>query len=90
MNVTTVHGIICMVNSSNDYSCRDYPLPLPHRHCDAWIYNHEGERQHTVFLARESRPADYCDCTHPRFSCYGVVLRMVGTLYHAFAGGQIQ
>jgi hypothetical protein len=38
-------------------------------------------------MARESRKADDRDRAHPWFSCHGVVLWMVGTLYHAFAGG---
>ena len=90
MNVTTVHGIICMVNPSNNYRCRDYPFPVPHWHCDAWIYDLKRERHYTIFLAHESRPADYRCCTHPRFSCHGVVLRMVGTLYQVFAKRRIQ
>jgi hypothetical protein len=40
-------------------------------------------------MARESRPADYRDSADPRFPCYGMVLWMVGRLYHAFAGGKI-
>jgi hypothetical protein len=86
MNVTTVYGIIHLDPPYVDNSCRDYRLPVPHRNRDSRYYDHERESQHTVFLARESRPADYCDCPHPRFSCYGVVLRMVGTLYYVFSG----
>jgi hypothetical protein len=40
-------------------------------------------------MAYQSRTVYYRNCAHPRFSCHGVVLWMVGTLYHAFAGGWI-
>jgi len=89
MKVTTVHGIIGMDYVSGDHGCREYPVPLSYRDCSARVYDYEGEKQNTIFLARKSRPADYRDCTHPRFSCHGVVLWMVGRLYHAFAGGEI-
>jgi len=79
MNVTTVHGIICMDNPSNDHSSRDNSLPVPHRHCYARYVDIEGERQYIVFMACESRPADYHNRAHPWFSCNGVVPWMVGT-----------
>jgi hypothetical protein len=77
MNVTTVHGSICMDNPSHNHGCRDYPLPVPLRYCITWIFDHERESQYTVFLARESRPVNYCDRPHPWFFIYGVAFRMV-------------
>jgi hypothetical protein len=44
MNVTTLHGIICMDYISGDHSCRKYPVPLSHRYCSARVHDNEGER----------------------------------------------
>jgi len=89
MNVTTVHGIISMDFVSGDHGRREHHVPLPHRYCDSRVYDNEGERKRIPSMAYQSRTVYYRNCAHPRFSCHGVVLWMVGTLYHAFAGGWI-
>jgi hypothetical protein len=89
MKMTTVYGIIGLDYVSGDHGCREYPVPLPHRYCRARVYDHEGERKRFPSLARESCPADYRNRAHPRFSCYGLVLWMVGTLMHVVARGLV-
>ena len=89
MNVTTVHGIIDMDYVSGDHGCREHPVPLPHRYCSARVYDHEGERKRFPSLARKSRPTDYRNRAHPRFSCHGLVPGMVGTLIYVAARGLI-
>jgi hypothetical protein len=87
MNVTTVHGTIGLDHASHDHDCRKHPVPLPYRHGDSWVYDHERKRQYTAFVAYQPRPTD-CFCgIAPRISCHGVVLRVVRIVEQVFVGG---
>ena len=55
MNVTTVHGSICMDYVSSDHDCRKCPVPLPHSCCSTQMHDHEGERKRFPLLAYQSR-----------------------------------
>jgi hypothetical protein len=89
MNVTTVHGTIGLDHASHDHDCRNNPVSLPYRHRDSWDYDHERKRQHTAVVAYQPCPADRCSGIPPRFSCHGMVLRVVRIVEHFFVGGSI-
>jgi len=78
MNVTTVYGIIGMDYVSHDHGCGEYPVPLPHRHGDPRVHDHERKSQCTASLAYQPCTADNRRGGPPRHSCHGVVLWMVG------------
>jgi len=89
ISVTTKHGTIGLDYASHDHDCRNHPVPLPYRHRDSWVYDHERKRQHTAFVAYQPCPADRCSSHPPRFSCHGMVLRVVRIVYWVFCGGSI-